>query len=72
MENVSDHETIGPRRFWGSQKIFHVHLYKIFQKQILIKMDLYMDFLTIFTLHCTTIIVNWKQKVSGRNFAGTI
>ena len=38
MENVSDHGTIGPRKFWGSQKIFQANLYKIFQvKQILIK-----------------------------------
>ena len=30
VENVSDHGTIGPRKFWGSQKIFQVHIYKIF------------------------------------------
>ena len=40
--NVSDHGTIGHRKFWGSQKIFCIC--KTFQ------VNLYMGFLTIFHL----------------------
>ena len=61
VENVSDHGTIGPRKFWGSQKIFQVHIYKIFQvKTILIKkMDLYTSFLTIFyVVLCTSFCIS--------------
>ena len=63
------YRTIGPRKFWSSQKIFQVHIYKIFQvKQILIKDR----FVHVYEfpdniLHCTTL-VSALVEIYGRKF----
>ena len=62
VENVSDHGTIGPRKFWGSQKRFQIRIYKIFEvKQILRKKHEFPDN----TLHCTTLS---SASVENRKF----